>query len=328
VLSYFRYYESMNGKKIIRSASYEEITEDDVIRLKKKSSEISLYDIISIHNEVEQLNKNSESFLTVLNMLIQVSGHKLKLDITDKPKKPSKVDTLSLKDRVIEINEREYNLKPLLDKQSKNSLSGDEKIAIRKYFMIKTFGITDTSDREVLKDFFTKFYDKELRFKRFVDFFGYGRFDDTDDYDNLTVSKKKLRNKLVVDILNRFLGKKRKRYDNLVNRIIDGNQYGKALKDISKNSLYFKKESNNRSLFFKSKGKSGPLSGKTRQFYSNTIQNMLGLFGIELKRGKRVKIGKKLQFMYSLSVDKQIKKIADFKYGKKDDIDIYSELFN
>jgi hypothetical protein len=330
VLSYFRYYESMNGKKIIRSGEYEEIVENGTIRVKKKSSEISLYDIISIYNEVEQLNKNSMSFLTVLNMLIQSAGHELVLDITDTPKKPTKVDTLSLKERVIEIDEREYNLKKLLTKQSANSLSDDEKIAIRKFFLIKTFGIRDTSDREVLKDFLGKFYDKELKFKRFADFFGYCKSDDGDDYDNLSSSKMKLRRKIVVDILNIFLNKEKKRYKSgsLVNKSIDEVRYKKALKDISKKSLYFKSESKNRSLFFKSKGESSPLSKKNKQYYIKTIQNTLGLFGIDLKRGNRVRVGKKRKFVYSLSVDEQIKKIADFKYGKKNNINIYSELFD
>src|SRR5208282_4157960 len=149
VLSYFRHYETMNGKKILQNIIYEEVIEGDMVKLKRKTSEISLYDSICIHNEVEQLNKHQYIFMTVLNKLIQQSGHKLKFDIATTLKKRNYKDknkSPSLKDKIISIDVADYDIKTLIKKQSKNDLDETEKLALKKMFLIKTFGITNTKN--------------------------------------------------------------------------------------------------------------------------------------------------------------------------------------
>jgi hypothetical protein len=330
VLSYFRHYETMNGKKIIQNIIYEEIIKGDTIKLKRKTTEISLYDNICIHNEVEQLNKHRNIFMTVLNKSIQVAGHKLKFDITQTPKKSkNKEKQISLKEKIISVDESEYDIKTLIKKQSKNDLDETEKLALKKLFLIKTFGITNTNEQSSVNSFLNDFFKKELQFKRFEDFFGYKELSDIDDYDNLSIAKKKLRSQIVVDILNRFLSKNKKKYtsDYLTDVEIDGEQYAKAMIDIADNSLYFKNEGENRSLFFKSKGKFGKICEKNKQYYANTIQTLLELFSIKLMRGKCYRKKDKLVYKYSLSVDENIKKIVDFKYDIVDEIDIYTNIF-
>lgn len=182
--------------------------------------------------------------------------------------------------------------------------------------MIKSFGIKHTDNRQLLKDFLEKMYDDQNKLKRFEIFFGYNKstnnerpcddkifydegqsdeerwyhFDEQqkehiDDYDNLSNAKKKLMNKIIVDILNRFLEKNNAKYSSsqLVDVFIYGEQYGKGMLDIAKNSLYFNNEENNRSLFFKNKGKFLEAGQKNKQHYSKTVQTLLSLFGINLE---------------------------------------------
>lgn len=87
VLSYLRYYETINGKKIIHDATYKEVIENSVVKYKRDNTNISLFDIINIHNKVEQLNKNHMIFMTVMNKSVQISGHELIFNIVENPKK-------------------------------------------------------------------------------------------------------------------------------------------------------------------------------------------------------------------------------------------------
>jgi hypothetical protein len=60
-------------------------------------SNISLFDHISIYNEVEQLNKHKQIFMTVLNKLIQRAGHELKFINVEKTEKKKMTTSLNLK---------------------------------------------------------------------------------------------------------------------------------------------------------------------------------------------------------------------------------------
>jgi len=68
-------------------------------------------------------------------------------------------------------------------------------------------------------------------------------------------------------------------------------------------------------------------SNKNKQYYSNTVQTLLDVFGICLNRSKRIQKNGKRLFTYSLSVNEEIKNILDLKYRLVDEIDRYSNLF-
>lgn len=69
VLSYFRYYEELNGKKIIENVNYTKIIKNGMVKMIRDKTDVSLFDHISIYNEVEQLNKNLVIFMTVLKII-------------------------------------------------------------------------------------------------------------------------------------------------------------------------------------------------------------------------------------------------------------------
>ena len=160
--------------------------------------------------------------------------------------------------------------------------------------------------------------------------------DDSDDSinsDGLTSAQNDLSKKIVVDIVNRFVGKNMKEYTpedlNLINITMTTKKYNKIMADIAENSLYFANESQNRYLFFNNRSieKKPSSYSENKQYYFDTIQALLDLFAIKLIREKCVRKNKKSSYIYSLYLDPQIRKIADFKYGITDTIDIYSELF-
>ena len=112
VLSYCRYYEEINGKKMIEEVKYETIVKDDG-RVKRTRTivKISLYDYIIMYNETEILNKNPTIFMTILNSLIQRAGHKLKFDTVEKCTKMESDN--KLKDKMAKVNEKKYDIKDL-----------------------------------------------------------------------------------------------------------------------------------------------------------------------------------------------------------------------
>ena len=111
----------------------------------------------------------------------------------------------------------------------------------------------------------------------------------------------------------RLLKKVKTKYkpSDICNIVLNNEEYHEAIIDIMENSIYFEKESNNRSLFFKAKGEVKKTDDT--KYYISTIQTILSSFGINLKRGKRFRIDKQLVYKYSLSVTTQIKDIVDFK---------------
>nr|URM61808.1 DEAD-like helicase [Mimivirus sp.]URM62531.1 DEAD helicase [Mimivirus sp.] len=303
VLSYFRYYENINGRKILENVEYDKHIIGNDIVLKRKT-DISLFDHISIYNEVEQLNKNPVIFMTILNKLIQKSGHILKFNIINKPKYLSAIDNIdNLADILADIDETKYVLSELLKKQSKNNLSAHEKLVIKKFFFIKNFGIRSSKNKNEFTKFYDLFNNKLSHIKRFAKFFRYNIYDKDqnengshcDEIDNFNDGKDKVRHKIIVDFINRFLFLNKKCYnsEDLLNITINNDQYNKAIKDISINSFYFKNEEYNRSLFSIHKGKSKSFDNTNIKHYVNTIIHLLEMYGIKISRGKRVQINKK-----------------------------------
>lgn len=331
VLSYFRYYEDLNGKKIFRNVEWDSVEENGVVKLTKKIKDVSLFDKIMIYNEVEQLNKNSEAFMTVLKKLIQRKGHELEFKIVAEVENKKDVKEKKIEDKFCEIDLNKYDMLDLIKRQNKSKLNEEEKVVIQKYFFVKTFNVdSDTEHKDLLKEFIKKFHSKENSIRRFQKMFGYTPPKEEDDLDTMNDGKEKMRHKIIFDLVNRFLGNTHEKYNSseLVAITINGDEYDKAMKDIAENSIYFKDEKKNRLLFFKSKGNYAPINEKNKQFYANTVKTLLESYNIIIKRGKRKKIKNKLSYEYSLSVDEQIKNIVEYKFGKINQISgRYSKIF-
>lgn len=334
VLSYFRYYEELNGKKIMENVKYNKIIENGEISLVRVTTELSLFDNISIYNEVEQLNKHPQIFISVLNKLIQRAGHKLKFNIVDKPEPvKKKIDKVKIEDQLAEIDETKYNISVLLKKQSKSQLNETEKLVLQKYFFMKSFQLANSKNKTEFKEFYHANHNKKIYPRRYETMFGYKiKNDDTDfdtDLDALSDGKEKVRIKIIIDLINRLLEEDKTSYkpDELLEITIDSKQYEKAMNDIAENSLYFTNEEKNRSLFFKSKGKYKPINDRNKQFYFSTVQSLLASYNIHFGIKKRKRINKKLVYMYSLSVDKQIKNIVEYKHGETSEVIGFPSIF-
>lgn len=329
VLSYFRHYESLNGKRIIEDVEYEVEIDNEVVKTRRKKKDISLFDHISIYNEVEQLNKHPNIFLSVLNKLVQRAGHRLKIEIDEKPKKNTK-GKKNMAAILSEINEKEYDIQKLIDKQKKNKLTENDKLVLKKMFFNKTFGIKNTENKEDFVGLFDDCSKKEISIKKYEWLNKYKiRGDDDNEFENINDGKEKLRHSIIFDILNRFPKKKNTIIADTksLNITMSNDQYVKSIEDIAKNSLYFKNEVKNRALFFKSKGKLKPINNKNQIYYTRVIQSILKSYGIILVATGQKQINGIRKYSYSLSVDEQIKNIVEFKYGECDKINFYKSLF-
>lgn len=145
--------------------------------------------------------------------------------------------------------------------------------------------------------------------------------DDSINFDGINTIQHNIKKKIVVDILNRFLGCNKKEYTlpdilDLINITMTTTQYNKTMADIAENSLYFANEPQNRYLFFNhAPTEKKPSSySKNKSYYFDTIQALLDLFGMKLSREKRVRKNKKSSYIYSLCIDPQIREMADVKY--------------
>ena len=113
----------MNGRKIIE-VEYEKKIIDGEVKMMRCKKDISLFDHVSIYNEVEQLNKNHTMFISVLNKLIQKAGHEMEFNIVEKPKKKKNDDDEETMGNILaNIDETEYDFKKLMKKQSNNKLT-------------------------------------------------------------------------------------------------------------------------------------------------------------------------------------------------------------
>lgn len=334
VLSHFRYYEDINGKKMMHNIEYQKVVKDGEIKLTRVTKDISLFDKIMLYNEVEQLNKHQTTFMTVLNKLIQRGGHELKfMMITKKIKKQKKDgenDKITIKDKLIEIDLTKYDIKALLKKQSKSQLDETEKMVLKKYFFLKVFGVSNASDKKEFKIFVNEYFGKEISVYRYEKLFCYKTKDTDTEYDNFNDGKEKVRHKIIFDLVNRLIGKEYDKYnaEELNDIVIDNVQYEKAIDDIAKNSLYFVNEKKNRPLFFKKKGNYATINKNNKQYYVKTVMALLESYNIFLRRGKRKRVKGNLEYEYSLSVDEQIKNIIEYKHGEANKVKGYPTIFN
>ena len=195
---------------------------------------------------------------------------------------------------------------------------------------MKTFGIKNSKCKSEFKKFFKKYHNKEIGLRRFEKIFCYKAIYDENEIDNFNDGKDKVRHKIIFDFVKRIIGGTENSYDSneLVDIIIDNDQYNKAIKDIAKNSIYFKNEEKNRALFFKTKGKYKPINDKNQMYYIKTIQSLLSLYCINLGIHKRIRKNKELMYTYLLSVDKQIKNIVEYKHNEINTVNKFKNLFD
>jgi len=342
VLCRLNYCGEVNGKKLLSNFNYEEtITDAGIILVTRKRVEISTYDMINIHNEVEQLNKNHLTFLPVLFSLINRGGHEVVpidpeseiIQTDSEPVEVVKIPGISMKKRILDIDETRYDLNLLLKKQSNNQLDENEKIALKKIFMIKSFGIIDTTDRKLCNIFLGKYAGKEDTIRRFEDLFGYAQIEPVRELESTTIMEKRSQLKLdniliagrktlrdvAIDIINSFMDKKIETFkpDTFIDKTMFADRYNKAITDISQNSIYFNNQQEIRQLLSLPRKKYKPLCEKNERHYISSIQYLLGLFGIMLRREGRTSINKQQVWIYKLFVDQKIKHIADIKLSLK-----------
>ena len=321
LLSYFRHYEDLNGKKILENVEYTKEIINGTVTMQRKQTDISLFDYISIYNEVEQLNRHPTTFMTVLNKLIQRAGHEMRIIDTETTK--IKLENTCAED-IVALDETEYDINVLLKKQAKNQLTAIEKMVLNKISFMETFGINNSCNKKEFAKFYQIYCTKQVNVKRFERFFGFQNIDhNIDNYDD---GKDRARHKLIIDIINRMLGQNKQSYclAQFKDKILQEDHYKAAIKDIMENSLYFANEEKNRALFFKSK-----CTRKTSDTLHciHTVQTLLASYSVNLKRVKRKQVNKKVSFEYSLSVNKQIKNIVQFKYNETDTVKGFPEIF-
>lgn len=329
LLSYYRYFETFKNVKLLYNVTYEIIDDGKVIKKKRNKIDITLYDKINLHNEVENLNKHRDIFLTVLNRLITKAGHELRIDLIDKSKnktnkkeKNEEDDEIKFSPKKAEINqiinldESKYNMNELVSKQSANKLNETEKLVLKKHFFKKDLGIKNGISDEKMVELLDKFIDDRTPIFRYEKLFGYSNFELK---DNVLNNKEKVKTAIIIDLVNRLLETNYKSLkesyfetDEEYYVTITDKQYNTRLDDIIENSLYFKNEENNRALFFDKPGKL--IKNDDKMAYCRKIQVLLESYNINLRVLSRYKKNGKFHYIRSLSVDEQIRDIVTKKY--------------
>ena len=324
MLGYFKNYEVLNRKKILREITYREIEGDDVVQLVREHTDITLFDKISLHNEAEQLNKHHEIFVTVLKKLINKAGHKLFFSLANKKKKKDEDDETekpTSKDAIIEklmsVDESKFDIADLQKKQAKSNLDETEKLVLKKYFFRKTWKINKDISADEMLEYLKNYLDKEIYLYRGELILGYKKLAEFDK-DTFSDGKERVRCKVVVEFVSKLISKKltELKISDVDNIKISNEQYIKAIKDIANNSIYFKDEEKYRSLFFKKKGKINHNDKNHLIHCAKTLQKLLESYNIHLQRGNRKRNKGKQKYEYSLTVDERIMKIIENKYNK------------
>ncbi|AAV50284.1 hypothetical protein [Acanthamoeba castellanii mimivirus] len=226
------------------------------------------------------------------------------------------------------IDESKYNLDELLTKQT---LSETKSLALKKMLFMKTFGITDSSHQEEFIEFYNEYASKIVIIRRFERFFSYDKQYNEIDYNlnHHNDGKDKLRDKIILEFINFILGKNKTNYkSDSLSYILSQDEHNTAVLTVAEQSMYFANEDKFRPLFNKNKGKFKEINEFNFKHYFETVQAILRSYGIDYCRGKRKRINGGREFEYSLSVNKQIRDIIDFKYGLSDSVNDFPNLFH
>lgn len=366
VYTYYEHFEDLGGKKMLRRVVCKRVEKNGVIEITKKIYDIDLFDKISIYNEVEQLNKHPDIFVTVLKTLLTKAGHEVKFDLISKEQ--IKKNTKNLHDRIkskdllraqlVNIDESKYDIPALIAKQSKSKLDEHEKLILKKYYFMKAMGFPKNTPPLLMAGMIEYFLGKEYKIYRYELLFGFKKLSDFDE-DTFAVGKERVRQKIIVDFVNQFTNKRHTKLEviDVYGKKISNNQYKTAVNYIYKNSIYFKDEEKYRAIFYGKKidnrvvfkpkkdgpgSKSAKKSLANKQNYNhciNTIRRLLELYNIKLRvcdrfrnknNGKNKSKGKgkgnARECAYSLSVDEQVMDIIGNKYGKENIFGINNDV--
>jgi len=335
ILEYYTVYETLNNHKVLLYRNTQKIIKGNEIICIKKQPVLSLFDNIFIHNDVENMNHDSESFLTVFNKLIMRAGNKLEFEYYNKkdPKyqavlklrneylneNPEAIDTSHISpsckelliSHILNVNENDHNINELNKKRS--DLSSAEKWVLKRFYYRKLFKLKSNVSNSVFREYLEIYFDDKDKYHRYRYLFGYDPPPHINT-DQIAHSKEVSRLKIIVDLYNLLTGSKvtglvlpefdpiklsQKRYDNGIKRIVE-------------QSIYFKNTDSYRPLFFPSKTtarkkKSSNSKKNTKiivtQFHKQTVLHLFKKYGILLCRTKRKKINGNVINYYKLSLE-------------------------
>ena len=152
-LNYF-YYSINEIKTFYSTLMNEKITFDlvDGVLVRNNKYNYDLYDILTLYNKQEQLNKNNNCFIPLFIKMISDKGHTYEI-VEGKGKKDEKKENIihTIIKEAEEINDEQYE--ELIKKQTKRLLEENEKIQIKKYIYEKTFNIKFDND-ETIKQYY------------------------------------------------------------------------------------------------------------------------------------------------------------------------------
>jgi len=183
------YYSSLLGEKI----SFELLPDGEITR--NECVYYNLYDILTIYNKQEEINKNNNCFIPYFIKMISDKGHTYEILRTrgiKEPKGDNITHTIIKDSESITCDEYEE----LIKKQVLRILTEDEKMQIKKYIYEKTFGVK-FDDAETIKKYYGRLNIMSNAYKLFND--------ETRFHNSVMVGKEKDEKiKVVKDILKMF----------------------------------------------------------------------------------------------------------------------------
>lgn len=143
------FYSDLVGEKI----NFELV--NGLVELKQdKNEKYNLYDVLTIYNKQEQINKNCCCFIPLFIKMITDKGHTYEITEGKGKKKKQEVNVIHDVIKNIEkLTEEQYN--ELIKRQKKRNLDENEKLQIKKYIYEKTFNI-EFNDEETIKKYYGK----------------------------------------------------------------------------------------------------------------------------------------------------------------------------
>jgi tryptophan 2,3-dioxygenase len=196
-----------------------------------------IYKTIMGHNKIEDLNKSSEYFFTVLNMLCNKSNYKLifsKYEVKNDIEK-IELNDKSYKKKIInarDIDDTEYI--NIYEKINLNNATSDDKFALQKY-KFKQFWMLENITENDMQSYFRN----EIKMNRLLELLNKDKIEN--EYSDIS-AKQKI--KIILDIIN-VLGFDI--YD--LNKLISANEYCKNRETLLSDSGFSKDYKNIRILF-------------------------------------------------------------------------------
>jgi hypothetical protein len=329
VLAYARSYDTLNGIKVLQDITYKETIKEGVVYVTRSKTDVSLYDKIFLHNEVDSLNRHHDIFPTVLRRLIQKSGHGVVFNVIDlaekaKQKKSVKIPVKEATNKEIRINklmavdDNQYNIQDLINRQAASKLTATDKTVLERYFFKKTFGLLrkKISDDDMRK-YFEDYLDKDGVLHKLELLLGYRKIDKTNM--NLFDSKEGSRLIIVKDFITKLFWKTPVKFTVDKLNIDISHRQMRDVVDIDniKDAEYYKKEKENRALFFGCKRMLKPLDQRDATDFIKNIQKILKSYGVKLMATNRKQKNGNRKYDYKLVVDNKLTKIIHDKYNSK-----------